>query len=88
MRNHVDLPISLSREADEPLTAQLAGRLRRAMLDGTLAAGERLPSTRGLAAQLAVSRTVVTEAYQQLYAEGWLDGRHGSGTFVADIEQP
>ncbi|MEU8359342.1 PLP-dependent aminotransferase family protein [Nonomuraea sp. NPDC048882] len=88
MRNHVDLPISLSREADEPLTAQLAGRLRHAMLDGTLAAGERLPSTRGLAAQLAVSRTVVTEAYQQLYAEGWLDGRHGSGTFVADIEQP
>ncbi|MEV5892182.1 PLP-dependent aminotransferase family protein [Nonomuraea fuscirosea] len=86
MRNHVDLPVSLSREADEPLTAQLAGRLRRAMLDGTLAAGERLPSTRGLAAQLAVSRTVVTEAYQQLYAEGWLEGRHGSGTFVADIE--
>ncbi|MEV0615266.1 PLP-dependent aminotransferase family protein [Nonomuraea sp. NPDC050404] len=87
MRTHVDLPVSLSRDSADPLTAQLAGWLRRAMLDGTLAPGERLPSTRALAAQLAVSRTVVTEAYQQLYAEGWLDGRHGSGTFVADMEQ-
>lgn len=87
MRTHVDLPVSLSRESAEPLITQLAGRLRQAMLDGTLSSGERLPSTRALAAQLAVSRTVVTEAYQQLYAEGWLDGRHGSGTFVAAIEQ-
>ncbi|TDC98638.1 PLP-dependent aminotransferase family protein [Nonomuraea deserti] len=87
-RTHVDLPVSLSRDSAEPLTAQLAGWLRRAMLDGALAPGERLPSTRALAVQLAVSRTVVTEAYQQLYAEGWLDGRHGSGTYVADIETP
>ncbi|NJP90525.1 PLP-dependent aminotransferase family protein [Nonomuraea sp. FMUSA5-5] len=86
MRTHVDLPVSLSRESAEPLTAQLVAWLRGAMLDGTLASGERLPSTRALAAQLGVSRTVVTEAYQQLYAEGWLDGRHGSGTFVAGIE--
>ncbi|MEV4169982.1 PLP-dependent aminotransferase family protein [Nonomuraea sp. NPDC049709] len=86
MRTHVDLPVSLSRDSAEPLTTQLAGWLRHAMLDGTLAPGERLPSTRALAAQLAVSRTVVTEAYQQLYAEGWLDGRHGSGTFVAEME--
>ncbi|MEW9551299.1 PLP-dependent aminotransferase family protein [Nonomuraea sp. NPDC050783] len=86
MRSSIDLPVSLSRESGEPLTAQLAGWLRRAMLDGALAPGERLPSTRALAAQLKVSRTVVTEAYQQLYAEGWLDGRHGSGTFVAEME--
>jgi GntR family transcriptional regulator/MocR family aminotransferase len=55
------------------------------MREGRLAAGERLPSSRALAATLQVSRTVVTETYQQLYAEGWLDGRHGSGTFVADL---
>ncbi|MFG1700531.1 PLP-dependent aminotransferase family protein [Nonomuraea sp. NPDC049309] len=85
MRTPVDLPLSLCRESAEPLAAQLAGRLRRAMLDGALAPGERLPSTRALAVQLGVSRTVVTEAYQQLYAEGWLEGRHGSGTFVADL---
>jgi len=88
VRDLVDLPVSLSRESAVPLTAQLVGRLREAMLAGTLAAGQRLPSSRGLAAQLEVSRTVVTEAYQQLYAEGWLDGRHGSGTFVARVEPP
>ena len=51
--------------------------------DGRLAAGERLPASRVLAASLGVSRTVVTAAYGQLYAEGWLEGRHGSGTYVA-----
>ena len=54
------------------------------MTDGVLAAGERLPSTRSLAAALGVSRTVVTSAYAQLFAEGWIEGRHGSGTYVAD----
>ncbi|GAA4077361.1 PLP-dependent aminotransferase family protein [Nonomuraea soli] len=88
MRAIVDLPVSLTRESEVPLTTQLSDWLRSAMLNGTLAAGERLPSSRGLADQLGVSRTVVTEAYQQLYAEGWLDGRHGSGTFVADLEAP
>ncbi|GAA2726160.1 PLP-dependent aminotransferase family protein [Actinocorallia aurantiaca] len=62
--------------------------LRELMRTGVLAPGERLPSSRALAAGLAVSRTVVTEAYQQLYAEGWLEGRHGSGTFVADVGHP
>ncbi|MEV0202527.1 aminotransferase class I/II-fold pyridoxal phosphate-dependent enzyme [Nonomuraea sp. NPDC050691] len=86
MRSLLDLPVSLERHSPVPLSAQLAGWLRRAMLAGTLAPGERLPSSRGLAGQLGVSRTVITEAYQQLYAEGWLEGRHGSGTFVAGLE--
>ncbi|MEU8245975.1 PLP-dependent aminotransferase family protein [Nonomuraea sp. NPDC048916] len=88
MRSLVDLPVSLSRRSAVPLSTQLAGWLREAMLAGTLAPGERLPSSRGLAAQLGVSRTVITEAFQQLYAEGWLEGRHGSGTFVACLETP
>jgi GntR family transcriptional regulator / MocR family aminotransferase len=84
-RPSVDLPISVDRGAATSLAIQLGDRLRTAMRDGTLTSGERLPSTRALALQLAVSRTVVTEAYQQLYAEGWLDGRHGSGTYVAEM---
>ncbi|WP_157251231.1 PLP-dependent aminotransferase family protein [Nonomuraea typhae] len=88
VRSLVDLPVALSRDAAEPLAAQLTGWLREAMRGGRLAPGERLPSSRGLAAQLGVSRTVVTEAYQQLYAEGWLDGRHGSGTFVTELDLP
>src|SRR4051794_22491243 len=55
------------------------------MSEGRVTAGERLPSSRTLAAALGVSRTVVTEAFAQLYAEGWLEGRHGSGTYVADV---
>lgn len=45
--------------------------------------GARLPSTRGLAAELGVSRNAVAEAYDQLWSEGYLERRHGSGTFVA-----
>ncbi|MEV4092221.1 PLP-dependent aminotransferase family protein [Streptosporangium saharense] len=81
----VDLPLSVDRQAPAALMTQLGDLLRAAMRDGTLTSGERLPSSRALARQLSVSRTVVTEAYQQLYAEGWLEGRHGSGTYVADL---
>ncbi|MFC4911479.1 PLP-dependent aminotransferase family protein [Actinomadura gamaensis] len=80
-----DLPLTVDRARDEPLGAQLAAQLRSALRDGRLVAGERLPSGRALAAALGVSRTVVTEAYEQLYAEGWLEGRHGSGTYVTEI---
>jgi GntR family transcriptional regulator/MocR family aminotransferase len=84
-RTAVDLPLILRHDAAESLTGQLIRQLRDTMRAGRLAAGERLPSSRALAATLGVSRTVVTDSYQQLYAEGWLDGRHGSGTFVADL---
>ncbi len=57
-------------------------RCARATAGGTLRAGDRLPSTRALAATLGVSRTVTAAAYDQLLAEGWVAGRRGSGTFV------
>ncbi len=84
VRRTLELPLAADRDGPEPLTSQLAGQLRDAMTDGRLATGERLPSTRTLAGLLGVSRTVVTAAYAQLFAEGWVEGRHGSGTFVAD----
>ena len=80
----MDLPLDANRAGADPLTAQIVGQLRTAMTGGQLVAGERLPSTRALAATLGVSRTVVTGAYAQLFAEGWIEGRHGSGTYVAD----
>jgi GntR family transcriptional regulator/MocR family aminotransferase len=51
--------------------------------EGTLAAGERMPSSRALAGDLAVSRRLVVEAYAQLLAEGYLVARQGAGTYVA-----
>jgi GntR family transcriptional regulator / MocR family aminotransferase len=79
----VDLPpLPLDRTAARPLAVQLADALRTATAGGTLRAGDRLPSTRALAATLGVSRTVTAAAYDQLLAEGWAVGRRGAGTFV------
>src|SRR5262245_63606274 len=50
---------------------------------GALSAGDRLPSSRALAADLGVSRSVAEQAYEQLLAEGWLEARRGAGTYVA-----
>ncbi|WP_156754119.1 MocR-like pyridoxine biosynthesis transcription factor PdxR [Actinokineospora pegani] len=76
------LPVKLDRGSATPLAVQLAEELRAFAADGRLRAGDRLPSTRALATQLAVSRTVTAAAYEQLHAEGWIAGRHGSGTYV------
>ncbi|WP_206444446.1 PLP-dependent aminotransferase family protein [Nocardioides turkmenicus] len=77
------LPVTLDRTSGEPLPAQLAGQVRALVLAGTLATGDRLPSSRALAADLGVSRAVTEQAYDQLTAEGWLEARRGSGTYVA-----
>jgi GntR family transcriptional regulator/MocR family aminotransferase len=64
---------------------ELADRLRRAVRTGRLPAGTRLPASRTLAGDLAVSRGVVVRAYEQLGAEGYLSAKLGSGTVVADV---
>jgi GntR family transcriptional regulator / MocR family aminotransferase len=79
----VEPPLVLDRDGQLPLTVQIIGQLRAAVSGSRLRAGDRLPSSRALAVSLGVSRTVVTNAYLQLFAEGWLEGRHGSGTYVA-----
>lgn len=79
----MDLLIELERGTGRPLREQVCDGLRRAVIDGRLADGARVPPTRGLAAQLGVSRFTVEDAFAQLVAEGYLVGRRGSGTFVA-----
>jgi GntR family transcriptional regulator / MocR family aminotransferase len=79
------LPVVVERAAPAPLAVQISAQLEAAVTDGVLRAGDRLPSSRDLASSLGVSRTVVTNAYARLFAEGWLEGRHGSGTYVADV---
>ena len=76
------LPVTLDRTSGEPLPAQLAAQVRALVLAGTLGTGDRLPSSRALAADLGVSRAVTEQAYDQLTAEGWLEPRRGSGTYV------
>ncbi|MEU8357457.1 PLP-dependent aminotransferase family protein [Nonomuraea sp. NPDC048882] len=79
----LNFAITLDRDLPEPLQEQLAAQLRAAIRHGRLAAGARLPSTRTLAAVLGTSRGVALTAYQRLLAEGYVNGRHGSGTYVA-----
>ena len=67
-----------------PLHRQLYEALRRAILDGKLAAGDRLPSSRDLTQDLNLSRNTVVAALSQLAVEGYLVSRVGSGTFVKD----
>ena len=69
--------------APAPLHAQLEEQLRDGVRSGRLAAGDRLPSSRALAAELGVSRGVVVEAYGQLAAEGYLAIDRGAAPRVA-----
>lgn len=66
-----------------PLHRQLYIGYRDAILDGRLTAGQRLPSTRSLAAELGISRMPVVLAFEQLLAEGYIASRVGAGSFVA-----
>lgn len=67
------------------LSRQLYQALRVRILDGRLSSGTRLPASRDLAESLAISRNSVMRAYDQLYAEGFTDGRIGDGTYVAQL---
>src|SRR6185312_3395763 len=62
---------------------QLARALKQAILDGRCAPASRLPATRVFARELDLSRNTVLAAYDQLAAEGFIEGRIGSGCYVA-----
>ncbi|MBX3505035.1 MAG: PLP-dependent aminotransferase family protein [Parvibaculum sp.] len=75
--------IALDTDAASPLYRQLYDALREAILAGRLGPGARLPSSRLLASELGVGRNTVLAAYEQLSAEGYLEGQVGAGTVVA-----
>lgn len=67
------------------LSLQLYQALRARVLDGRLSSGTRLPASRDLAKVLALSRNSVVRAYDQLYAEGYIETRVGDGTYVSRL---
>jgi GntR family transcriptional regulator/MocR family aminotransferase len=79
----VQIPLHLDPRAPQPLQAQLFDQLREFVLDGRLAPGMRLPSTRELAAALSIARNTVMAVYERLGAEGYVEARHGAGAFVS-----
>jgi GntR family transcriptional regulator / MocR family aminotransferase len=80
----IELLLSVNRDGPQTLGAQIEDQLRRAIRDGTLRSGARVPSTRDLARQLGVSRRVTVDAYDQLAAEGYLLLRQGARPRVSD----
>ncbi len=80
-----ELLVVLDRKSRVGLRLQLEQALRVAIQSGRLATGFSLPPTRVLAADLGVSRGLVVEAYEQLVAEGYLNGVQGSSTRVAQV---
>src|SRR5262245_23664089 len=87
-RNCVQCPematplIHIDTDSELGLRDQLRQRLVAAILDGALAPGERLPSSRKLSRDLRIARNTVTFAYQQLVDEGYLIARERSGLYV------
>src|SRR5262249_50883625 len=77
--------ISINPSAPVPLYRQLYSEFRSAILTGRLKAGNNLPPTRELANELGISRNTVMIAYDQLLAEGYTEGRIGSGTRVTSM---
>jgi GntR family transcriptional regulator / MocR family aminotransferase len=79
----VSYPLAINSKASTPLYRQIYEAYRMKILNGHLHAGELVPSTREIARELRISRTPVLNAYAQLLAEGYFEGRVGAGTFVA-----
>ena len=75
--------VNVDGASEVPLYRQLYENLRQAILKGQIAAGTRLPSTREIASELKLSRNTVMNAFEQLLAEGYVEGHVGSGTFVS-----
>jgi GntR family transcriptional regulator/MocR family aminotransferase len=78
-------PTGIVLDRRQGLSRQLYQALRQRVLDGRLGSGTRLPATRDMAAALAVSRNSVVRAYDQLYAEGYIESRVGDGTYVSQL---
>src|SRR5215470_18150421 len=73
----------LDQASRTPLTRQIYILVRSAVLSGALRPGTRVPSSRAMASKLGVARATVVLAYEHLVAEGYVESRHGSGTFIA-----
>ncbi len=79
------LLLALERMHETPLHRQIYDQVRDAILSGRLAPGAKLPSSRALAQDQGISRNTVISAYDQLFAEGYVEGRTGSGTRVSEV---
>jgi GntR family transcriptional regulator len=76
--------LRVRKNSSVPVSRQIADQVRALCSSGTLRPGDRVPSVRELAESLAVNPNTVLRVYERLTAEGLLERRHGSGTFVSE----
>ena len=82
------LNLTINREIKPPLYRQIAEQIKTQIGNGRLPANSRLPTVRGLARSLGVTRLTVQNAYAELQADGWIEATVGCGTFVSTAVQP
>lgn len=83
----IELMIDLYGGAKAPLYEKIYEHIKNEIVDGKISRGEKLPSTRLLAKNLSVSRSTVEMAYDQLFAEGYIESRPCSGYYACDIRE-
>jgi GntR family transcriptional regulator len=76
---------SIDPRSPTPLYEQIAARVRVAVAAGELSAGDPLPSVRALAKDLRINPATVVQAYRDLAMDGFVEIRHGQGTFVQNV---
>ena len=76
------MDIILKNSSDEPIYQQIVSQVKAQILNGSLAAGDALPSMRTLAAQLRISVITTKRAYEELERDGYIDNFAGKGCFV------
>ena len=78
--------IHLDYRDNRPIYEQVRDGLRKLMVTGVLAPGDKLPSVRALAMELAINPNTIQRAYAQLEVEGYILSVSGKGTFVAELQ--
>ena len=76
--------LQLNYRDPRPIYVQIISEYKRLILSGALARGDRLPSVRELAGQLAINPNTIQRAYRELEADGFIVSMPGKGSFVAD----
>jgi GntR family transcriptional regulator / MocR family aminotransferase len=79
--------ISVDRSSQKSITGQVYGAIKQLIVDGALAAGKRLPSSRTIAKELDISRTTAIAVFERLTSEGLIISRTGSGSYVSDVAE-
>lgn len=75
----------LDRQSATPLFVQLTSEIRHRIISGEIKSNQRLPPSRSLSTELGLSRSTITSSYEQLVAEGYIEGRRGSGYYTCPI---